>query len=279
MAKQFTEDEYDSFRLFLEDAAGITLGANKHYLVNSRLSRLMRENDIDDLGSLLRAIKSGKPPGLKEKIIDAMTTNETSWFRDKTPFKQLREQMLPEILGRGRQTRPLRIWSAACSSGQEVYSISMVIEEYLAANPGAMPKDAEILGTDISPSMVREAKEACYDKMSVARGLDADLQRKYFVEKEGCWQVRESIRRRASFKEGNLMASFSSYGKFDIIYCRNVLIYFSAELKRDILERLARQLHPQGYLVLGSSESVTGYSDAFELVRTPGGVLYRLKSE
>jgi chemotaxis protein methyltransferase CheR len=277
MSQQFSDDEYESFRLFLEDSAGITLGANKHYLVNSRLSRLMRENGIESLSELVRAIKAGRPAGLKEKIIDAMTTNETSWFRDKVPFRQLSEHILPELTAQ-RLNRPLRIWSAACSSGQEVFSISIVIDEYQRAHPGAMPRDAEILGTDISPSMIRDAKEACYDKLSVARGLDKERQDKYFTEKGDCWQANDSIRKRASFREGNLMASFSSYGKFDIIFCRNVLIYFSADLKRDILGRLAKQLNPGGYLILGSSESVTGYSDAYELVRAGGGVLYRLRS-
>ncbi len=274
-SNKISPQEYEEFRRFLEQASGITLGDNKHYLVTSRLSRLMRELDMPSFSELLKGLKSGNPPKLRERIIDAMTTNETLWFRDIYPFEVMKQVILPEIT----QKRPaqLRIWSAACSSGQEGYSISMALQEYGMAKPGALPTNIQIIGTDISASMLREASEASYDRMSVARGLSEERLQRFFIQKGERWQVRPEIRNRASFRELNLMNSYAMLGRFDIVFCRNVLIYFSNDLKRDILQRIAQTLNPGGYLFLGGSESPTSYTDAFALVRTPHGVVYRLK--
>ena len=272
---QIASNEYDEFRRFLEDACGIVLGDNKHYLVTSRLTRLMREFNINTFSELMFQLKQKHHSKLRERIVDAMTTNETMWFRDRYPFEILTNTILPELSS--QRGRGLRIWSAACSSGQEPYSISMTLQEYLASRPGALPNNIQIIATDISPTMLREASTAQYDKMSITRGMSDDRVKRFFIQQGDRWEVRPEIRNRVSFRELNLMQSYAPLGKFDIVFCRNVLIYFSSDLKKDILTRMAQTLNPRGYLFLGGSESPTSYVDMFEMVRTVAGVVYRLK--
>lgn len=283
--QSITPQEYQEFREFLEGASGIVLGDNKQYLVNSRLAALLTEMGVRSIGELINRVKRDVKPGLRERVVDAMTTNETLWFRDNFPFEILKSHILPELSG--QRGRPVRIWSAACSSGQEPYSMSMIIQEYLHVKPGSLPRDVQITATDISPSILKHAKEAVYDAMTLARGL-SDERRKRFFDVKGragdiqakSWQVKSEIRKRVTFSELNLMKKdYLLLGKFDVIFCRNVLIYFSAELKREILARFAQVLEPGGYLCLGASESVSGYVDSFETVRYQGGLVYRLKKK
>ncbi|MCW8917919.1 MAG: protein-glutamate O-methyltransferase CheR [Gammaproteobacteria bacterium] len=274
-ARQISPQEYDDFRRYLEEHSGIVLGDNKHYLVTSRLNRLMREFDLEDFATLMKRLKGQRNSKLHEQIVDAMTTNETLWFRDAYPFEVLKYELLPQITA--NKLRQVRIWSAASSSGQEAYSISMTIQEYLASKPGSLPGNLQIIGTDISATMLRDASSATYDKMSLARGISEERRQRFFIPAGDKWQVRPEIKARTSFRELNLLNNFSALGKFDIIFCRNVLIYFSSEMKRDILNRMATSLNPGGHLFLGGSESPTSYTDAFEMVRTPKGVVYRVK--
>ncbi len=281
--QSITSREYQEFREFLEAASGIALGDNKQYLVNSRLGGLVSEMGLGSIGELIECVKCDMKPGLRERIIDAMTTNETLWFRDHSPFEILKSHILPELSG--LRARPVRIWSAACSSGQEPYSMSMIIQEYLQAKPGSLSHDAQITATDISPSVLKNAREGVYDAMALARGLSDERKKRFFdVQakagdvKAKAWQVKPEIRKRITFAEMNLMKKdYLALGKFDVIFCRNVLIYFSAELKREILARFSQVLEPGGYLCLGASESVSGYVDFFETVRYQGGLVYRLK--
>lgn len=270
-----TIEDYKAFRTFLEDASGIVLGDNKQYLVTSRLTRLMADNEIPSFGSLMGRIKSDSK--LRQHILDAMTTNETSWFRDSYPFDILKEKLLPEISK--KQPSQVRIWSAACSTGQEPYSLSMMVQEYLQGKPGSLPAaGVQITGTDISPRVLEIAKSGRYEGIAVSRGLSPERQKRFFQEKNESWEVSKDIKQRVAFRELNLMQSYTLLGRFDIIYCRNVLIYFSTELKRDILLRISRCLNPGGYLVLGGSESISNYSDQFDLIRWRNGVIYQLKS-
>ena len=273
--QQITHQDYDDFRRYLEDASGIVLGENKHYLVTSRLNRLMREFEIPDFSQLMRRLKTERKSKLHEQIVDAMTTNETLWFRDNYPFEVLKHVIFPEYSQ--KRLSQLRIWSAASSSGQESYSISITIQEYLASKPGSLPSNIQIVGTDISSSMLRDATAGVYEAMSLARGISEERRKRYFIERDGKFEVRPEIRTRTSFRELNLTNNFSSLGKFDIVFCRNVLIYFSSAMKTDILNRIAKSMNPGGYLFLGGSESPTSYTDAFELMRTPKGVVYRVK--
>jgi chemotaxis protein methyltransferase CheR len=269
--------EYEEFREFLQNACGILLGDNKHYLVQSRLGKMVRDASLTSLGELVARLRSERPGGaLRERVIEAMTTNETFWFRDTHPFMILSDNIFPEFLK--RRQRAIRIWSAACSTGQEPYSISISIQEFMNRNPGAFA-DAQIVATDISPSVLAEAKEGYYDAMALSRGLPAQFRDCYFHKDrnhwEDRWQVRADIRKRVRFMHGNLLGSYASLGRFDIIFCRNVLIYFSSESKLDILSRMAAALNPGGYLFLGASESLSQYSDAFDMVRSHAGVYYR----
>lgn len=272
---QIASNEYEEFRRFLEDACGIVLGDNKHYLVTSRLNRLMREFNINTFSELMLQLKQQRHSKLRERIVDAMTTNETMWFRDRYPFDILTNAIFAEFSS--LRLRQLRIWSAACSSGQEPYSIGITIQEYLASRPGSLPANLQIIATDISPSMLGDASVAQYDKMSLSRGMSEERVKRFFLPKGDRWEVRPEIRNRVSFRELNLMQSFAPLGKFDIVFCRNVLIYFSSDLKKDILNRIAQTMNPRGYLFLGGSESPTSYVDMFEMVRTTAGVVYRLK--
>lgn len=271
-----SKQDYEIFRAFLEEACGIVLGENKHYLVTSRLTRLLSEFNCATLGGMIEKLKSASHSDLKGKIIDAMTTNETSWFRDKYPFEVLYNELFNEF---AKEKKPrLRIWSAASSSGQEAYSISMVFSEYQRKNPGKFTGQLEVVGTDISPTVLNLAREAKYDELSLSRGLSAErLKQNFTDEGDGGFKVRPELSARCRFSELNLLKNYTLLGKFDIIFCRNVLIYFSAEIKTDILTRMAKLLNPGGYLFLGGSESPTGYCDLFEMVKLTNGVVYRLK--
>lgn len=270
----FTPQEYEDFRVYLEKTCGIVLGDNKHYLITSRLSRVMADHKLKSLGALVDDIKKDRTPRLRESIIEAMTTNETLWFRDGYPYEVLKQKLLPELAK--KRPRSVRIWSAACSSGQEPYSISMTVQEYMSSNPGALG-DVQIVATDISPAILKEAKDARYDDMALARGIGAERKQRFFTAVGKQWEVRPEIRARVRFLSLNLLQSYALLGRFDIIFCRNVLIYFSSESKSDIMARMGKTLNPGGHLFLGASESITNYSEAYDMVRCNPGVVYKLK--
>lgn len=266
--------DYAAFCDYLEDACGITLGENKAYLITSRLKSIMGEYGIGTLAEAVHKIKNENNRRLKIQIIDAMTTNETSWFRDIYPYEYLQDILLPALSG-PRMTTP-RIWSAACSYGHEPYSISIVVQEYLEKNPGNMPGGLQILGTDISTRALKQAEDAEYDILGLSRGLSDERKKKYFIRTSDGMVVCDRVRLRVSFQALNLLQSFSGLGKFDVIFCRNVLIYFSNKNKTHILDRMAECLFPGGHLFLGASEPITNYSKRFEQVSWPRGVIYRL---
>lgn len=270
-------EAYREFCRFLERASGIVLGDNKQYLVASRLNPLMNEFGFTRFGDLLAALRSSGAQALGNRIVEAMTTNETSWFRDEHPFATLRELIFPELC-KSRRGR-LRIWSAACASGQEPYSIAMVQQEYRRANPGCLGADAEILGTDISGSVLDLARAGYYDQFAIGRGLSDEYKQRYFRPRDTGLEVIPELRNCVQFKQLNLLQSYAHLGRFDVIFCRNVLIYFALEHKSAILSRMAASLNPGGYLVLGGTESLTGASDVLERVRHGGaGVVYRRRS-
>ena len=269
------QTEFDQFRQFLEEACGISLGDNKQYLVNNRMRRLMDEHKIENFGDLVRSLKYGFHSKLKEQVIDAMTTNETFWFRDIYPYDHLKNALLPQLMGVSKMFGPIRIWSAACSSGQEPYSISIMVEEFKQRNMGTLPRQVQVVATDLSVTVLEQARQGEYDKLSVMRGLSNERLDKFFDKSENNWRVKPILRDRIDFRPINLMDSFNVLGKFDIIFCRNVLIYFNADLKRQILQKIHAALKPQGVLYLGSSEGLAGAADLFEMVRCEPGILYR----
>lgn len=275
MDSSIDRDEYQAFCVFLREACGIMLGDNKHYLVSSRLAPLMQQRGLGDMGALLAALKSNRPAGLMQQVIDAMTTNETSWFRDGFLFDALGHSLFSEF---AQRREPLRIWSAACSSGQEPYSISMAVHEFNEQNPGRTLQGTQILATDISPSMLRIAESGVYDAASLSRGMSPERQQKYFRPHGRNFTLRADIRKRVSFREFNLTQNCQSLGKFDMVFCRNVLIYFASELKRDIIGRIVPILSPGGYFFVGAAETLASHTEAFDMQRIPGGFVYKLKT-
>lgn len=271
------QSEFDQFRQFLEEACGISLGDNKQYLVTNRIRRILEENNIGSFGELVRALKLGFNRKLKDQVVDSMTTNETFWFRDIYPYEYLKTTLLPQLMaGNNRMFGPVRVWSAACSSGQEPYSISIMVEEYKRQVMGNLARPVQVVATDLSSTVLDQAKRGEYDKLSVLRGLSAERLERYFDNPTpAIWRVKSAVKDRIDFRSLNLLDSYAALGKFDIVFCRNVLIYFNAELKRQILQKIHASLRPQGILFLGSSEGLAGAADLFEMVRCEPGILYR----
>ncbi|MCE9679994.1 protein-glutamate O-methyltransferase CheR [Shewanella sp. AS1] len=274
--KTLAEVEYNQFRLFLEQHSGIVLGQNKQYLVRSRLAPLLGKYNLPSLSAVLKQSMIPSERHLRSEVIDAMTTNETLWFRDTYPFELLTQNILPQY---SRLGRPLKIWSAACSSGQEPYSLAMSILEYQQHKPGGLPGSASILATDLSPSMLERCKLAEYDTLALGRGLSDARKRQFFEPTtNGAMRLKTNVKSLVNFRAHNLLDSYTLLGKFDIIFCRNVLIYFSPEAKLKILRQFAAALNPKGILFLGASESLAGLGDEFEMVRCNPGIYYQKRS-
>lgn len=270
-----SDQEYKEFSRFLESQCGIVLGDNKQYLVRSRLTPLLSRYGYAHLSELLKHTLTGMNRDLRMSVVDAMTTNETLWFRDTYPFQLLTDKLFPEL---GKSGRPIKIWSAASSSGQEPYSIAMTALEQQMKKPGTLPGGVQIVGTDISTTMLNQCKEGVYDSLALARGLSPE-RKKLFFEPYGDNKMRvvERVRKLTTFRPLNLLESYSLLGKFDIIFCRNVLIYFAPEVKSKILNQFAASLNPGGYLMLGASESLAGLTDRFEMIRCNPGIVYKVK--
>lgn len=272
--KTLSDNDYSVFCDFLEQQCGIVLGTNKQYLVKSRLSPLMARFEIESITDLVNKTMRQSERQLRAAVIDAMTTNETLWFRDVYPYELLKNKLLPEL----DKGKPLKIWSAASSSGQEPYSIAMTIQEYknqVNVNSRSM---FSIVGTDISNTMLDICKNGEYDALALSRGLSAERKNKFFTDSgHGMMKVNSDVQRVVNFRHLNLLDNYHLLGKFDIIFCRNVLIYFSAEIKSQIINKFAEQLNPNGYLILGASESMSGLSDAFNMIRCNPGIIYQKK--
>ena len=267
--------EYNQFREFLEKQCGIVLGDNKQYLVKSRLGPVVNRYGLSSLSELITKVQRFSERELRTVVIDAMTTNETLWFRDGYPFELLKSKLLPELAGKPGAKK---IWSAASSSGQEPFSIAMSILEYQQSKPGSLPGGIQITATDISSEMLDHCKQAEYDELALARGLSPERRRVFFEQADNNrMRLTKKVRDMVNFRYLNLLESYALLGRFDIIFCRNVLIYFSADIKSKILNQFAGSLNPGGYLMLGASESLTGLSDKFEMVRCNPGIIYKVK--
>lgn len=265
--------EYKTIHDFLEGQAGIRLGAGKEYLVTSRLGRLLPTLGLAGYDELVGRLSGFGNTQLQTAVIDAMTTNETFWFRDVAHFRAL----IDGILSEAKPPR-LRIWSAASSTGQEAYTTAICLQDAMQSGRIARNMNYEIVGTDISPTAVQEAQGATYCGVAAARGLSDEQRRRYFREQGGCIEVAPQYRKGIQFRTFNLLKSFDLLGRFDVVFCRNVLIYFSQERKRDIVSRIARALNPGGHLFLGSTESMSGNEDLFEMRNLAGGLVYRVRT-
>lgn len=278
--QEVTDVQYRRFAAFIEEKCGIVLGAGKQYLVNSRLSTLLSKFGISNVDELINKAMENTPNNkIQEAVIDAMTTNETLWFRDTYPYTALEQFILPELAKKGKY--PVRIWSAACSSGQEPYSIGIVVQEQMAKMLHVDPKQTQIIGTDLSPEMLATCKLGQYDVHALSRGLSAERKSKFFkpTRNPNIMQIDPRVKSMVEFRPMNLLGSYALMGKFDVIFCRNVLIYFSNDVKAEILRKLTMCLNPEGYLILGSTETLVGVADKYEMVRHSPGILYRLKPQ
>jgi chemotaxis protein methyltransferase CheR len=271
--KEVSPEGYLKFRQFLEKQCGIVLGENKQYLVRSRLASLLYKYSYSSADELINVVVRGHDRGLLQSVIDAMTTNETLWFRDNYPFDLLVKELLPDL---AKTNRNIKIWSAACSSGQEPYSIAMAILEFQRQRPGILRGGVDIVATDLSSEMLSKCELGVYDELSLARGLSPQRRQMFFQQHEmGRMQIKPEVRRMVTFKSFNLLSSYAALGRFDIVFCRNVLIYFSADVKQRILQQIAGQLQSKGILFLGASESISSASDTYSMVKCQPGLYYQ----
>lgn len=273
--KEVSPESYLKFREFLEKQCGIVLGDSKQYLVRSRLASLLYKHKYESADELISVVVRGFDRNLLQDVIDAMTTNETLWFRDNYPFDLLVKELLPSLAA---QNKKIRIWSAACSSGQEPYSIAMSVLEFQRQRPGTLRSGVEIVATDLSSEMLKKCELGIYDELSLARGLSAGRREMFFQKNDaGAMQVKPEVRKMVSFRSLNLLSSYAALGRFDIVFCRNVLIYFSPEVKQRILQQIAGQLQSDGVLFLGASESISAASNAYSMVKCSPGLYYQKK--
>lgn len=263
-----TPQEYAYLQSFLKQKSGLVLSNDKQYLIESRLMPIARKAGLQTISDLISKLKMSSEKALQDQVVEAMTTNESFFFRDKTPFDHFTETILPHMVA-NRQGKKIRIWCAAASTGQEPYSLAMCIKENAAKLNGAR---FEILGTDLSHEVLEKAKVGYYSQFEVQRGLPVQFLLKYFTQHGEMWQVKPEIRSMVTYKPYNLLDSFAALGQFDVIFCRNVLIYFDQATKTDIMNRLSKQMADDGFLVLGAAETVVGLSNEFKSVSGKRGL-------
>jgi len=279
-AIKITANELNAFSNYLHELTGISLGKNKAYLLEGRLADILSEYHCSSFTDLLNILARGHDQLLGKKIIDRMTTQETCFFRDGTPFQLLQHKILPDLIDRrtvisNNGPVPIKIWSAACSTGQELYSIAIVLREILGDLAGYRIK---LLGTDISDAAIAKASYGKFNRFEVERGLSSEILNKYFVCENNQWKIRDDIRAMVQFAKRNLMQPFNSLGYFDIIFCRNVAVYFNKEDRCDFFDRIASVLSPDGYLIIGSSESMIDIQSRFKPQKHLKTVFYQIKN-
>ena len=253
--------EFDYLRRLLKERSGLVLSQDKQYLVESRLMPVARRIGVDNLSTLVHNLKRQDAEPLIVDVVEAMMTNETFFFRDRIPFDHLRDTIVPALMQARAVQKRMRIWCAAASSGQEPYSLAMVLKDMSATLAGWR---VDILATDLSAEVLEKAKAGLYSQFEVQRGLPIQLLIKHFTQVGDCWQLSPEIRSMVQFRPFNLLNDFGPLGTFDVVFCRNVLIYFDQDMKVVVLDRLARQIERDGYLVLGAAETVVGLTEQFK---------------
>ncbi|MCU0838532.1 MAG: protein-glutamate O-methyltransferase CheR [Rhodospirillales bacterium] len=265
-----TPAEFQFVADFIYRAAGLVLTADKAYLIDSRLKPVMRERGIAGFADLIARLKAGTPAIVRE-VTDALTTNETSFFRDLKPFDLFRQIVLPHLLATRSAQHRFRIWSAACSTGQEPYSLAMLLLEERARLAGWT---WEIVATDLCGEALAKAKDGVYSQFEVQRGMPTPLLVRYFEKQGEGWRIKDPVRHGIDFRPFNLLGDPAPLGRFDVVFCRNVLIYFDPPTKAKVLQRIGQQLDGDGFLFLGGAETVIGVTDRFVLEAGQRG-LYR----
>ncbi len=261
---------FESIAAVLKARSGLSLGADKSYLVQARLEPILKKRALSSLAVLADRLRFD--PALEREVVEAMTTNETLFFRDGRPFDHLREVMLPRLHAIRPRSMPLRIWSAAASTGQEAYSLAMLVSEM---GPVLAGRAVEIVGTDIAREPLQRGEQGLYTQFEVQRGLPPRLLAKYFTKEEGGWRINRQLRDMVRFREWNLLSDLSGLGRFDVIFCRNVLIYFDQATKARTLEAASRLLSPEGAIYLGAAETILGLKVGLSPVTGGHGIFGR----
>jgi len=280
---EINKDEFLLFKKYLLESCGLDIPLEKKYLFNTRLCELIRENNFKSFSDLYLNLKNGGSKELQKKIIEYMTTHETSFFRDIHPFETLQNIIIPKILSsklKSSQSSPkIRMWSVACSTGQEPYSMAMILQEEIDNNNSIEVKDVHILSTDISNRAIKKAKKGLYTDDEVKKGMKEKYKEKYIkIKKNNMWQITDEIKAMIEFKEINLSRNFSNnLPFFDIIFCRNTIIYFSKELKQKIIKQFCELLDYDGMLIVGASENLYNLTDCFETEYMGQTIIYRVK--
>jgi len=277
MVEPLKPHEFDKIRAMLESVCGIVLKNDQDYLVETRLTELANEIGVADFGEFHRKVIVNE--SLLARVVDAMTTNETLWFRDDSCWKTLGEKIIPDLIKKIKNDQTtVRIWSAASSTGQEPYSLSILIDELTQqfGNQGLSSK-FQIIATDISPTVLETAKKAKYDPFTIGRGLSKTRLEKYFIKGINHWELKPNIQSRVEFRKFNLMESFFLLGKFDLVLCRNVAIYFSNDFKQDLFKKISMALNPGGVMILGATESLFGLKTNYESLSFETGMYHRVK--
>ena len=266
---EILSENYQFLQEHVYSQSGIVLEGNKHYLFESRLTPIVRRLGLGSINDLCALIRATRETAIGNQVVEAMTTNETYFFRDPAHYEAIRTLLLPQLKEERKATRKLRFWSAAASTGQEAYSLAMLLSEN-----GLGDWNIEILGTDFSPRVVQRAQAATYQQIEVNRGLPATLLVKHFLRSGMEWQLSEQVRRMARFETIDLRKSMRALGPFDLVFCRNVMIYFDAETKSNLLKELHSTLFRGGWLLLGGSETAFGVEQWFERKTVDGAIVY-----
>jgi chemotaxis protein methyltransferase CheR len=264
-----TPHDYDFLRKCLKERSGLVLSADKQYLVESRLLPVARRAGLANLGDLVGLLRGKPDPALMTSVVEAMMTNETFFFRDKLPFELFRETVMPALIEARRATRAIRIWCAASSTGQEPYSLAMCLKDMERSIAGWR---IEVLATDLSGEVLEKARQGIYSQFEVQRGLPIQLLVKHFTRSGEFWQIAPELRAMVQYRQVNLLTDLTQLGTFDVVFCRNVLIYFDAATKTDVFNRLAKVTASDGYLVLGAAETVVGLTDRFKMLAERRGL-------
>jgi chemotaxis protein methyltransferase CheR len=264
-----TPVEFDFLRDFLKRKSGLALSADKQYLVESRLLPVARRVGAANLGALVAGLREPNSEVLATQVVEAMTTNETFFFRDKIPFEHFRATIMPTLLAARAATKRIRIWCTSASSGQEPYSLAMILKDMGATTSGWR---IDILATDLASGVLEKARRGSYSQFEVQRGLPIGLLIKHFAQVGDQWQIAPDIRAMVQYRPLNLLRDFANLGTFDVIFCRNVLIYFDEETKIDVLNRLAQVMAPEGFLALGAAETVVGLTRALKPIADKRGL-------
>lgn len=268
-----TSDDFAFVCRLVRDRSAIVLEPGKEYLVESRLTPVVRKYQLDSIGALVTKLRSPIEQELRTRVVEAMVTTETSFFRDVSPFEGLRRTVLPELTAARAAERRLNVWSAACSSGQEPYSVAITVRDHF---PDLASWQVSILATDISSNVLEKARAGLYSQVEANRGLPAAALVKHFRQEGTNWRASDAVRRAVEFREMNLVRPWPVLPRMDIVFLRNVMIYFDVDTKKAILARVARLLRPDGYLILGAAETTMNLDDSFRRVDGLKGGFYRL---